>query len=518
MAVAPHAGAESALPPLTPGPHRARLGGISIVACFGGLLFGYDTGVINGALRPMSAELGLDALTEGVVTSSLVFAAAFGALLGGRLSDALGRRTMLVALAAVFFVGTLAVVLAPGLAALVAGRVLLGLAVGGASTVVPVYLAELAPFEIRGSMSGRNEVAIVSGQLAAFVVNAILGSALGHLDGVWRIMFAVCALPAVALFVGMLRCPESPRWLAEHGRHEEALAVLRSVRADARAVAELAEIERTRREHAERSRPGIDGRRAESSGARAQRLGADATRQPGDATAGSLGRAPLRLGAVLRTRWLRRILLVGIGVGVAQQLTGINSIMYYGQSVLVESGFSEQAALIANVAPGVIAVLGGFVALAMMDRLDRRATLLIGFSLTTLCHLLIGVASVALEPGHPIRPLVILALVVAFVGAMQTFLNVATWVYLSEVFPLHMRGLGIGIAVFAHWLANGALALGFPSLIAAVGITGTFFLFAAVGALALAFIATQVPETRGRSLEGLEADIASGCIFDRHHS
>ncbi|MGC5076207.1 sugar porter family MFS transporter [Agrococcus sp. DT81.2] len=478
MAVASHpARAEPGLPPLTPGPHTRRLGVISIVACFGGLLFGYDTGVINGALRPLSAELGLEALTEGIVTSSLVFAAAVGALLGGRASDRFGRRTVLIVLAVVFLVGTVVLVAAPGFAVLVAGRILLGLAVGGASTVVPVYLAELAPFEIRGSISGRNELAIVSGQLAAFVVNALIGSALGHVEGVWRIMFAVCALPAIALFIGMLRMPESPRWLAEHGRHAEALAVLHGVRAPARAAAELALVE------------------------------ALVERAPS-------GRMPLR--AVLGSRWLRRILLVGIGVGVAQQLTGINSIMYYGQSVLVESGFSESAALVANVAPGVIAVVGGIVALWMMDRLDRRTTLLIGFSLTTACHVLIGVASMVLEPGHPLRPVVILALVVAFVGSMQTFLNVAVWVYLSEIFPLPMRGLGIGIAVFAHWIANGALSLTFPSLLGAVGITGTFFVFAAVGALALAFIATQVPETRGRTLEALEADVRSGRIFDRH--
>ncbi|MET4098940.1 major inositol transporter-like SP family MFS transporter [Agrococcus sp. UYP10] len=476
MAVAPPVGAEPALPPLTPGPHRRRLGVISIVACFGGLLFGYDTGVINGALRPMSAELGLDALAEGIVTSSLVFAAAIGALAGGRASDRFGRRSTLVALAVLFFVGTVVIVAAPGLAVLVVGRILLGLAVGGASTVVPVYLAELAPFEIRGSISGRNELAIVTGQLAAFLVNAVIGSTLGHLDGVWRVMFAVCALPAVALFVGMLRMPESPRWLAEHGRHERALAVLRSVRAPERAIAELAAVERS----VERKSRGWTGLRT-----------------------------------VLAHRWLTRILLVGIGVGVAQQLTGINSIMYYGQTVLVESGFSESAALVANVAPGIIAVVGGVIALWMMDRLDRRRTLLIGFSLTTACHVLIGVASTVLEPGDPLRPFVILALVVAFVGSMQTFLNVATWVYLSEIFPLRMRGLGIGVAVFAHWTANGVLALTFPSLIDAVGITGTFFLFAAVGAVALAFIATQVPETRGRTLEGLEADTLSGALFRR---
>jgi major inositol transporter-like SP family MFS transporter len=448
------------LPALTPGPHRRHLGLISIVACFGGLLFGYDTGVINGALRPMTAELGLTPLTEGIVTSSLVFAAAVGALLGGRVSDAWGRRPSIVALAVLFFVGTLAVVCSPNVELLVAGRILLGLAVGGASAVVPVYLAELAPYEIRGSITGRNEVAIVIGQLSAFVINAVIGNVFSEHPSVWRIMFAVCALPAVALFVGMLRMPESPRWLVDHGRREEALEV------------QAASIEHRNE----------------------QRIG---------------------LRAVLRNPWLVRILLVGVGVGIAQQLTGINSIMYYGQTVLVESGFDESSALIANIAPGIIAVIGGFIALTYMDRLDRRKTFIIGFSLTTACHLLIGCASMLLAPGDPARPWVILFLVVVFVGSMQTFLNVAVWVYLAEVFPLGMRGLGMGVSIFMLWVGNGFLSLYFPSLVDGLGITGTFFLFAGVGVLALLFVATQVPETRGRSLEALGADVTTGAIFTR---
>ncbi|MCJ8505924.1 sugar porter family MFS transporter [Kocuria flava] len=468
-------GEATALPPLTPGPYRKRLGLISIVACFGGLLFGYDTGVINGALRPMSAELGLTPFTEGVVTSSLVFAAAVGALSGGRISDAWGRRRTIILLAVLFFVGTMVVVFTPNFEVLVLGRILLGLAVGGASAVVPVFLAELAPYEIRGSIAGRNEVAIVIGQLSAFVINAVIGNAFSDAPSVWRIMFAISALPAVALFFGMLRMPESPRWLVEKGRHEDALEVLRSVRSEERAVAELGEVEHVAEEESAENRIG--------------------------------------LGAVLRNKWLIRIMLVGIGLGIAQQLTGINSIMYYGQIVLIESGFSANAALIANIAPGVIAVIGGFIALAMMDRLDRRKTFVIGFSLTTTCHLLIGIASVVLEEGNPLRPFVILALVVAFVGSMQTFLNVAVWVYLSEVFPLHMRGFGIGVSIFALWVANGVLSLYFPSLVDAVGITGTFFLFAGVGVLALVFVATQVPETRGRTLEALEEDVSTGAIY-----
>jgi sugar porter (SP) family MFS transporter len=451
---------------------------VALVATFGGLLFGYDTGVINGALSPMSAELGLTPITEGVVTASLVFAAAIGAIFGGRLSDAWGRRKTIILLAVLFFAGTVAVVFTPNFEVLVFGRILLGLAVGGASTVVPVFLAELAPYEIRGSLAGRNELAIVIGQLAAFVVNAIIGNLFGHLDGVWRIMFAICALPAVALFFGMLRMPESPRWLVEKDRRQEALAVLQTVRSADRAVAELADVELVAKE--ERASHQIGWR------------------------------------AIFTNKNLFRILLVAIGLGIAQQLTGINSIMYYGQTVLTESGFSKDGALIANVAPGVIAVVGGIIALKMMDRLDRRTTFITGLSLTTACHVLIGVASVTLPVGSPARPFVILFLVVAFVGSMQTFLNVAVWVYLSEIFPLHMRGFGIGVAVFALWVVNGFLSLYFPSMVAAMGITGTFFLFAGVGALALLFVITQVPESRGRTLEALEEDVTTGAIYVVH--
>ncbi len=467
--------AAAALPPLTPGPHRKYLGLISIVACFGGLLFGYDTGVINGALRPMSEELGLTPFTEGVVTSSLVFAAAFGALSGGRVSDAWGRRRTILLLAVLFFLGTLVVVFTPNYEILVVGRILLGLAVGGASAVVPVFLAEMAPYEIRGSIAGRNEVAIVIGQLSAFVINAIIGNVFSDVTGVWRIMFAICALPAVALFIGMLRMPESPRWLVEKGRHEDALAVLKTVRSEDRAIAELGEVEHITEEE-----------RAENQ---------------------------IGLGAILTNKHLVRIMLVGIGLGIVQQFTGINSIMYYGQIVLIESGFSASAALIANIAPGVIAVVGGLIALYMMDRLDRRKTFMIGLSLTTTCHLLIGTAALTMGADNPLRPWVILTLVVAFVGSMQTFLNVAVWVYLSEVFPLHMRGFGIGVSVFMLWVANGVLSLYFPSVVEAVGITGTFFLFAGFGVLSLIFVHTQVPETRGRTLEALEEDVSTGAIY-----
>ncbi|GAA1494415.1 sugar porter family MFS transporter [Curtobacterium herbarum] len=470
-----------ALPPNGAGPHQRRLGMLALVATFGGLLFGYDTGVINGALRPMTIELGLTNFTEGVVTSSLLFGAAIGAMLGGRIADGWGRRKTILVLAVTFFVGTLACVFAPTFGVIVVGRVLLGLAVGGASTVVPVFLAELAPYEIRGSLSGRNELMIVIGQLAAFLVNAVIGSLWGEGHGVWRVMLAVCALPAIALFVGMLRVPESPRWLASKGRNAEALDVLRQIRSDDRAEAEIEDIKRS------------------------NELEAQIQHESGWRT-------------LLGNKWLIRIVLIGAGLGVAQQLTGINSIMYYGQTVLIESGFKASAALIANIAPGVIAVIGGVIAIANMERINRRTTLIIGFSLTTVCHFLIGIASVALPDGNPARPWVILFLVVAFVGSMQTFLNIAVWVVLSEIFPTQIRALGMGISVFCLWIANAFLGLYFPTIVAATGITGTFFGFGIVGLLALLFIWKFVPESRGRTLEEVEEGVTTGNIFtvDKH--
>ena len=224
----------SALPPLGQGPFRRRLHAVALIATLGGLLFGYDTGVINGALEPMKEDLGLTAFTEGVVTSSLLFAAAVGAMICGRVADRVGRRRSIITLAFLFLIGTIICVFAPSFEVMVLGRIVLGLAVGGASTVVPVYLAEVAPYEIRGSLAGRNELMIVIGQLAAFIINAIIGNVWGEHDGVWRYMLAVAALPAICLMFGMIRVPESPRWLISQGRRDEAYDVLSTIRSQQR--------------------------------------------------------------------------------------------------------------------------------------------------------------------------------------------------------------------------------------------------------------------------------------------
>ena len=208
-----------------------------------------------------------------------------------------------------------------------------------------------------------------------------------------------------------------------------------------------------------------------------------------------------------------RILLVGIALAVFQQLTGINSVMYYGQIILRDAGFGADAALIANIAPGVIAVVGGFIALWMMEKINRRTTVITGYSLVTIFHVLIGLSAMYFPEGSTARPFVILVLIVCFVGSMQTFLNVATWVLLSEIFPLHMRAVGVGVSVFCMWTTNALLSWAFPSLIAGIGINGSFFSFAAVNAVAALVMWKFLPETRGRSLEAVEKDVTTGAIF-----
>lgn len=452
------------LPPDTPGPHTRRLGLVAVIATFGGLLFGYDTGVINGALEPMQEDLGLTAFTEGLVVSILIFGAAFGALIGGRLSDRYGRRHNILMLAVVFIVGTLGCVLSPNWEVLAVFRFVLGLAVGGASATVPVYLAEVSPFERRGSLVTRNEVMIVSGQFAAFVINAIIFQLWGSNDSVWRYMLVVAVLPAIALLVGMLRMPESPRWLSSNDRDGEALDVLRQVRSSERAEAELAEVHALAEEEKESQTGGW---------------------------------------ADLAVPWIRRLVVIGIGLGIFQQLTGINSIMYYGTQLLQRAGFSNDAAIVANTMNGLFSVLGITVGILIMNKIDRRTMLLGGFVLTTLFHLLVGLSALLL-PDNDVKPYIVLFFVVGFVFSMQATIGPLVWLLLAEIFPLKIRSFAMGVCVFMLWMANAGVAFGFPPVVEALGIAPTFFIFAGLGVLAVVFIATQVPETRGRTLEQFE--------------
>ncbi|MFI6007788.1 sugar porter family MFS transporter [Streptomyces sp. NPDC051243] len=452
----------------TPPAVSRRLRLITMIATFGGLLFGYDTGVINGALPYMTDDLGLTAVTEGMVTSSLLLGAALGAVGGGRLSDARGRRRTILALAVLFFVGALGCTLAPTTAVMVVARFVLGLAVGGASVTVPVYLAEVSPAERRGALVTRNELMIVSGQLLAFTSNAIIAQVGGESGGVWRWMLVIATLPAVVLWFGMLVMPESPRWLASRTRFGEALEVLKQVRSQQRAEAELAEV-----------------------------------------SALAVKEEQEKLGGwqdIKATPWIRKLMFVGFGIAIVQQITGVNTIMYYGTQILTDAGFASDSALTANIANGVISVLATFVGIWLLGRVNRRPMLMAGQIGTTAALSLIGVFSLVLPAGDS-RAFAVLAMTVTFLAFQQGAISPVTWLMLSEIFPMRMRGFGMGVAAVVLWLTNFAIGLVFPSLVAGIGISNTFFLFVVAGLFSLTFVKLCVPETKGRSLETLEAEL-----------
>lgn len=445
-----------------------RLRIITIVATFGGLLFGYDTGVINGALPYMTDALGLTPVTEGMVTSSLLLGAALGAVTGGRLSDARGRRRTILALAVLFFIGALGCTLAPTTAIMVVARFVLGLAVGGASVTVPVYLAEISPAERRGALVTRNELMIVSGQLLAFTSNAIIAQVGGESGGLWRWMLVLATIPAVVLWFGMLVMPESPRWLASQSRFTDALGVLKQVRSQQRAEAELSAVSALAIKEEQQKLGGWQDMKA--------------------------------------TPWVRKLMFIGFGIAIVQQITGVNTIMYYGTQILTDAGFASDSALTANIANGVISVLATFVGIWLLGHVNRRPMLMTGQLGTTAALLLIGVFSLVMPSGDG-RAYAVLAMTITFLAFQQGAISPVTWLMLSEIFPMRMRGFGMGVAAVVLWLTNFVIGLVFPSLVSGIGISNTFFLFVVAGLLSLTFVKLYVPETKGRTLEVLEAEL-----------
>ena len=441
--------------------HHDYLRGVMFISTLGGLLFGYDTSVINGALAFMSLpdQLNLSPKMAGLITSSLLAGAAIGAFLGGRIADIIGRRKIILHLAVIFFFAANGCALSPNANALVFFRFVLGLAVGGASVTIPAFLAEISPTEQRGQIVTQNALMIVAGQLLAFVVNAAIGVSYDSIGSVWRYMFAIASLPAVILWIGMLGVPESPRWLIVQGRVGEALEVLKKIREEKRAQKELDEIRET------------------------------------IALEKSVKQATY---SDLAIPWVRRIVFIAMGVAVCQQIAGVNSIMYYGTQILTEAGFSTQAALIGNIANGVISVGATFFGVWMIDRHDRRPLVMTGQIGTMACLCAIGIASDVFD-GSANLPYIVLGLTVAFLFFQQGFLSPVTWLLLSELFPVRLRGMGVGCAVLCLWVANFFVGFFFPQLLFAFGLSATFFIFAGAGLFGLLFVFKFVPETRGRS-------------------
>lgn len=439
---------------------------IIFISTFGGLLFGYDTGVVNGALPYMSmpGQLNLTAFTQGLVVAILQLGAAVGAIAIGKITDIYGRKKTLILLSLLFFFATISCAISPSVPFMVFSRFMLGLAVGGASVNVPTYLAEMAPSNRRGKIVTKNEVMIVFGQLLAFTCNAIMGISFGENEGVWRYMLSLAAVPAIILGIGMLKMPESPRWLISKNRVQEGSEILGKIRSAEEAQEEVAEIKRSIAK------------------------GADIEQM----TVKDLG-----------ISWVRQLILLGVGMALINQFTGINSVMYYGTEILKNCGLSTETALIGNIANGLISLIAMFCGIRMMDRVGRRPMIIAGLIGVTVTLFLIGVVSNVLH-DTTYFPFIILALIIVYLAFFQGLIGPVNWLIISEIFPLRLRGMGMGIAVCVLWVANFCIGLTFPLMLEQVGLANTFFTFAVMSIISLGFVIKCLPETKGHSLEDLE--------------
>jgi major inositol transporter-like SP family MFS transporter len=438
-----------------------------LVATMGALAFGYDTGIIAGALPFMTLPvdqggLGLTAFTEGLVTASLIVGAAFGSLASGYISDRFGRRVTLRMLSLLFIAGALGTAIAPSISFMIAARFMLGIAVGGGSATVPVFIAEIAGPKRRGRLVSRNELMIVSGQLLAYVLSAVM-AALLHTPGIWRYMLAVAMVPGVLLLIGTFFVPPSPHWLAAKGRYDDARDVLETLR-----------------DTPEEAKREVDEMKAQRENARK--------------------RPPVK--ELLRQGWIIKLLLIGIGLGFTAQFTGVNAFMYYTPIILKTTGMGTNAALTATIGNGVVSVIATLLGIWAIGRYGRRHMLMTGLVMVVLAQIALGCV-LQFMPQNLTQSYTALACILLFLLFMQMCVSPVYWLLMSELFPAQIRGLMTGTAVSMQWLFNALVAFLFPMALAAVG-NPTFFIFAVINVGSLLFVFFCLPETKGKSLEQIE--------------
>jgi sugar porter (SP) family MFS transporter len=434
---------------------------IAAVASLGGLLFGYDTGVISGALPFLQHRFNLDATMQGVATSAVLIGATVAAAFAGAVSDAFGRKWVIIVVALLFVVGALGSAAAPSLTVLLAARTVVGVAIGVASMLTPLYLAEMAPKERRGFVVSLNQFCITFGILVSYLVDYAFTGVVGD----WRWMLGAGAVPGLVLFLGMLLLPESPRWLAGRGRLDAARAALRRMRENQDVEPELAELRRD--------------------------------------TVGDNGHTPW---SALLAPGTRRPLIIGVALAVFQQVTGINTVIYYAPSIFQSAGLSSASvAILATAGVGLVNVIMTVVAMTLLDRVGRRALLLCGLA-GMIAMLLVLAAGFAVGTKGAVG-LITVAAVAVYVGFFALGLGPVFWLLISEIFPLAVRGRGMSVAAVANWGSNFIVTLLFPGVVAALGSAAAFAIFAVLSVGAWIYTYVSVPETSGKSLEEIEAQM-----------
>ncbi|KKB61401.1 MFS sugar transporter [Robbsia andropogonis] len=437
-------------------PHTGRLvGWIALIAALGGLLFGYDTGIIGVALLGLGRQFALDDTLKQFVTAALIFGALVGCLGTGPISDRVGRRRAVMLVGIIFAVGSILSAMSPSVAMLIGSRFLLGLSAGSATQIVPIYIAEVAPPQHRGKMVTLFQLMVVSGITVAYCTGFILGE---H----WRVMFALGVVPAVILLIGMVFLPESPRWLWMSGREQDAFAVLQKIRGHASlAQQELEDIR----------------------GVAEQKQGTWRD---------------------LASPWIRPAVIVGTAIAMFSQITGNNALIYYAPTILTQAGFSDTAAVLGAGFSTLLVVIMTIIGSFLIDKIGRRRYLLWTIPGSIVALILMGYLFQGAGPTDTVsRWLAVLCLGIYLMLNCGGF-GVCIWTINSEVYPLFVRGKGASLGAFSHWIFDLAVTLSTLSLVHALGPAHTFWLYALISVGALVFIVFLVPETRGKTLEEIE--------------
>ena len=430
----------------------------ALFAALGGLLFGYDTGVISGALIFIKREFGLTTAAEEIVVSGVLLGATIGAIFGGKAADLFGRRRVLLVTAAIFGIGALASAVAPSPTILIISRVVLGLAIGLASTNVPVYLSEVAPPHARGWVVSLFQLAVTVGIVVAYLTDY----AFAAIEEGWRWMLGLAVAPALVFGTGMFFLPETPRWLIRGGHHEVAHRVLVRIRGFADVNVEIEEIKASLAQQAE------SGHWTD-----------------------------------LLHRQVRLALVVGLGLAIFQQITGINTVIYYAPKILQTAGFnSASGAILATVGVGVVNVAMTIIAMFLVDRAGRRPLLLVGIA-----GMIVTLGVLGLSFRYPSEQLAWIAVtcLMGYVASFAIGLGPIFWLLIAEIYPLKIRGLAEGTAATFNWASNLIVSLTFLTLVEKLGASSTFFLYALASVLSWLFAYYFVPETKGRTLEQIEA-------------
>lgn len=427
---------------------------VCVVMAIGGVLFGYHTSVISGALPFLSHDFALHTLEKELVVSLLLIGALVGAFLGGGFADILGRRLTMLLTTIVYLIGTFIIVYAESVGVLISGRIIIGFAIGVSSVVVPLYLAEVSPPKVRGALVSLNQLAITVGILLAYVFDYIFAH-----DHDWRWMFAIAFFPAAIQFLLLFLIPETPSWLINHGKKEKAretLEKLRRVLKDDEVIVE----QQVKTNHKTRS------------------------------------------WKRLLDPNIRSAFAIGIGIAVFQQITGINTVIYYAPTIFKLAGFTTGAStILPAIWVGVINVLMTIIALWLIDRLGRRPLLIIGL-VGMICSLAVLGWAFHYSSSH-VGNISVICLI-TYVAFFAISLGPVAWLIISEIYPLSVRGRAMGIATFANWTCNFLVSLTFLTLIEYLGTGGAFWFYTVVGMLALWFVFTKVPETKGKSLEQIQ--------------